>query len=369
MDAEDEGRVCGTPFLSGPVRDLACLGGAASRCLLGSALAAATLVASTGVAGAAPADFSWSPDPPVVRHAATFTAVEDAAIAAYQWDLDGDGQYDDATGPQVQRTFQNVRDYEVGLATVDVDSTVNAVRKTVTVIADPQNQPPAASFVFFPAGPMAGEPITFVSTSSDPDSAMPPSSLVWDLDGDGLFDDAEGPSATTTYPAPGLYTVALRVTTNASHVATAVLNVGAPGVPGTSVGQRALPLLSPFPIVRIAGRVSRRGARIRRLTVNAPPGTAVKVRCAGRGCPFKRVLRTVSSRVKAGRVLPPSRILRVRRLEGELLRPRTTLRLFVTRAGAVGKFTRFRILKAKPPSRTDKCLVPGSGAPIPCPAR
>jgi hypothetical protein len=152
-------------------------------------------------------------------------------------------------------------------------------------------------------------------------------------------------------------------------VATAVLNVGAPGAPGTSVGQRALPLISPFPIVRIAGRVSRRGARIRRLTVNAPPGTAVKVRCSGRGCPFKRVLRTVSSRVKAGRALPPSRILRVRRLEGELLRPGATLRLFVTRAGAVGKFTRFRILKAKAPRRSDKCLVPGSGTPIPCPAR
>jgi hypothetical protein len=198
---------------------------------------------------------------------------------------------------------------------------------------------------------------------------IPASGLTWDLNGDGAFDDAQGTSATTTFPVPGIYTVSLRITTNASNVATSVLNVGTPGAPGSSVGQRALSLLSPFPVVRIAGRVSRRGARIRRLTVNAPPGTGVKVRCAGRGCPFKRVVRKVSSRVKAGRALPPSRLLRVRRLEGSLLRPGSTLRLFVTRPGAVGKYTRFKILKAKPPTRTDKCLVPGSGAPIACPSR
>jgi plastocyanin len=358
--------------LSGPVRHLACLGGAATRCLLAFALACAALLAAAQVSAAAPAEFSWSPDPPVAKKTATFTAVEDPAIAAYEWDLDGDGTYNDASGREVKRTFQTARVYEVGLITIDVDTTVNEVRKSVTVIpGNPasENQPPAASFVFFPAGPVAGEPITFVSTSSDPDSVIPASGLAWDLNGDGAFDDAQGASTTTTFPAPGTYTVSLRITTNASAVATSVLNVGVPGAPGSSVGQKALSLLSPFPVVRIAGRVSRRGARIRRLTVNAPPGTAVKVRCRGRGCPFKRVLRTVSARAKAGRALPPSRVLRVRRLEGELLRPGATLSLFATRAGAVGKYTRFRILKAKPPRRTDKCLVPGSGAPVACPSR
>jgi hypothetical protein len=324
----------------------------------------------------------------VVNEQAIFTAVEDASITAYRWDLDGDGRYDDASGREVKRTFLNVRVYEVGLITVDGEGNENERRKEVIVVSvtpPPQNEPPAASFVFFPAGPIAGEPITFVSTSSDPDSPIPASSLDWDLNGDGLFDEAEGTSATTTYPVPGTYTISLRVTTNATDVATAVLNVGTPAAlnvgtpaalivgtpaaPGTSVGQQALSLLSPFPVVRIAGRVSRRGARIRRLTVDAPPGTDVKVGCRGRGCPFKRVLRTVSSRVIVGRGLPATRLLRVRRLEGRLLRPGATLRLFVTRPGAVGKYTRFRILKAKPPSRTDMCMVPGSGRPIACSSR
>jgi hypothetical protein len=330
------------------------------------------MLATVQAADAAPADFSWSPDPPVVNTQAIFTAVEDDSITVYQWDLDGDGRYDDASGRQVKRTFQNVRVYQIGLFTVDGDGDVNERRKNVTVVSStppPQNEPPAASFVFFPASPIAGEPVTFVSTSTEPDSPIPTSGLDWDLNGDGLFDDAEGPSATTTYPVQGTYTVSLRITTNATDVATLVLNVGAPAAPGTSVGPQALSLLSPFPVVRIAGRVSRRGARIRRLTVDAPPGTDVKVGCHGRGCPFKRVLQTVSSRVVAGRRLPATRLLRVRRLQGRLLRPGATLRLFVTRPGAVGKYTRFRILKAKPPSRTDMCLVPGSGRPIACPSR
>ena len=91
-------------------------------------------------------------------------------------------------------------------------------------------------------------------------------------------------------PVAGTYTISLRIATNKTDVATLVLNVGAPGVPGTGVGQRALSLMSPFPVVRIAGQFSRRGARIRRLTIDAPPGTGVKVRCGGRGCPFKRLL-------------------------------------------------------------------------------
>ena len=238
----------------------------------------------------------------------------------------------------------------------------------MTVVADPAaNRPPEASFVFFPAGPVAGELITFVSTSTDADSPIPASALDWDLNGDGAFDDAEGPSATTSYAVAGTYTISLRIATNKTDVATLVLNVGAPGVPGTGVGQQALSLMSPFPVVRIAGQFSRRGVRIRRLTIDAPPGTAVKVRCGGRGCPFKRLRRTISLRVRANRELPPTRLLRIRSLEGRLLRPGVKLRLFVTRPGAIGKYTRFEIRRRKSPTRADMCLVPGSGRPLPAP--
>ena len=119
-----------------------------------------------------------------MKRSTTFTAVQDESIVAYQWDLDGDGRYNDASGRQVKRTFQNVRVYEIGLVTVDYQGNLNERRKEVTVVSDtppPTNQPPVASFVFFPAGPTAGETTTFVSTSTDPDSPVPASSLAWDL--------------------------------------------------------------------------------------------------------------------------------------------------------------------------------------------
>jgi hypothetical protein len=354
----------------------ACVGGIVLRCLFLVSAALCALAAAAPSAGAAVANFSWSPNPAVVNQKTTFTAVQDPTIQLYRWDLDGNGSYgdgEDASGAQVTRTFKKVRSYTIGLVTVDDQGNVNEERKSVPVVGSgpppPANRPPDASFVFFPAGPVAGEPVTFVSTATDPDSPIPASGQQWDLNGDGLFDDAVGPSVTTSYPVAGTYTISLQITTNATDVATLVLNVGTPAVPGSSVGQRGFSLLSPFPVVRIAGRVSRRGARIRRLTIDAPPGTAVRLRCSGRGCPFKRMQKTISSRVIAGRGLPPSRLLRVRRLEGKLLRPGITLRLFVTRLDAVGKYTRFRIRKAKPPTRSDLCLVPGSGRPLVCPSR
>jgi hypothetical protein len=370
MNRHDDGRVCGGPVLFRPVTNAGCIGSVALRCLLLLSAALLTLGAGAQEAAAAQADFSWSPDPPVVNRQMTFTAVTDPSITAYAWDLNNNGSYGDATGPEVRRTFRDVKSYEIGLATVDDQGAVSHRRKAVTVVADTSaNLPPEASFVFFPAGPVAGELITFVSTSTDADSPIPASALHWDLNGDGVFDDAEGPSATTSYPVAGAYTISLRISTNKAAVATVILHVGAPGVPGTGVGQRALSLISPFPVVRISGQVSGRGARIRRLTIDAPPGTGVKVRCTGRGCPFKRLLRTISLRVRANRELPATRLLRIRRVEGRLLRPGVKLRLFVTRPDAVGKYTRFEIRRRKSPTRADMCLVPGSGRPLSCPSR
>ena len=374
MEARTTDASVEAPLISGPVTRAARTRGSGARCVLLALVACGGLLGAAPSADAAIADFTWSPNPPIVEQEAVFSAVTDPAITNYLWDLDGNGNYNDPadrSGPEVTRTFQRVRVYVIGLLTSDVDGNLNQERKQVNVVAPDSspNLPPDASFVFFPAGPVAGEPITFVSTSSDADSPIPASSLRWDLNGDGVFGDAEGQSATTSFPVAGAYTIALDLTTNATDVATAVLQVGTPGAPGAGVGQRGLSLLSPFPVVRIAGRMSRRGARIRRLTIDAPPGAGVSVRCGGRGCPFKRVLQTISSRVVAGRGLPATRLLRIRRLEGRLLRPGATLRLFVTGPGTVGKYTRFRIRRGKPPRRTDMCLVPGNSSPVACPGR
>jgi hypothetical protein len=312
---------------------------------------------------AAAADFTWT-SPVIVNQNVRFTAHPDGQ-PHYEWDLDEDGVYDDDTGRTAPRVFHTVRTYQIGMRILDVDlNVVDEVRKNVVVHAA-NNTPPTASFVFFPSAPVAGMPISLVSTSVDPDSALPASALRWDLNADGLFDDAIGPSATVTYPAAGLYQVSLQVTTNANHVASLPLVVGGAGAP-----VRAFRLMSPFPVVRIAGRTSRRGARIRRLTVDAPPGSLVKIRCAGRGCPFKSAKHTISMRAATGAapVLPATRLTRIRRLEGHTLRARAILRVFVTRSDVIGKYTRFRIRKGKAPARQDSCLIPGTPKPVSCPS-
>jgi len=325
------------------------------------------LMLAVPVAAQAQADFSW-PSPVIVKKKVKFTAELDSSATHYTWDLDEDGVFGDVNGITADRVFNGVRTYQISLRLLDDQlNIVGETTKDVVVSEAPSggNAPPEASFAFFPASPVAGLPVTFVSTSVDPDSPIPAGAQRWDLNGDGVFEEATGESATVTFPTAGIYPVSLEVTTNKKAVASLLLLVAAP-VAGSV---KAFSLMSPFPVVRIAGRTSRRGARIRRMSVDAPPGTAVKVRCHGRGCPFKSTSRTVSMRVRAGSLLPATRLTRVRRLEGRTLRTGAILRVFVTRSDVIGKYTRFRIRKSKPPARQDLCMVPGTTKPAPCPSR
>ena len=78
---------------------------------------------------------------------------------------------------------------------------------SVTVSA---NRPPVAAFTATAA--VAGRPVTFTSTSSDPNAGQS-LSFRWDLDGDGAFDPGvTGATATRTYARAGAVTVRLRVT-------------------------------------------------------------------------------------------------------------------------------------------------------------
>ena len=54
----------------------------------------------------------------------------------YAWDLDGDGQYDDATGLTTSRTYSGSGDVEVGLQVSDGTST-RTTSRTVSVANDP----------------------------------------------------------------------------------------------------------------------------------------------------------------------------------------------------------------------------------------
>ena len=113
-------------------------------------------------------------------------------------------------------------------------------------------------------------------------------------------------------------------------------------------------MMRPAPLVRIRGRLTRSGARITLLTVSAPRGARITVRCLGRGCPAQRIARTasVTRLVRFERALPGG----------------TRLIVTVTKRGRIGKHTTIAIRRGEAPTRRDRCLMPGARKPVACPA-
>jgi hypothetical protein len=315
------------------------------------------------------ADFNWSPAAPTPGQVVTFTAAANppagVGIKNYDWDLNGDGTIDKhgqiatwsypAPGPvSVRLTVKGGKHRGGAVHTVSVQAPGGS---GVTP------RPPVASFTITPATAVANQPVLFTSTSSDADGTV--TEQVWDLNGDGNYDNGGGVRALRTFADAGDYVVGLRVTDDSGLVSfdSQTLTV-APASGGPLTTQKAgLRMLSPFPVVRIAGRITSRGTRVRLLRVNAPVGAKISVRCAGRSCPFKKQVRTVPTGTKSVTMVG----VRVRRLE-RLLLPGVRVQVYVTKRGAVGKYTRFRFRADNGPVRTDRCLMPGSWTPAECPA-
>lgn len=349
---------------SGEWRTLRQRGGRLMRGLALTTVAA--FLAGAQIALAAPVvyDFTVAPAVPVAGETATFTASGLKGMDTVRWDFDNDGVFD-ATGAGVQHVFATTGQRIVLMRVTTEEGETKDVVKSVRVDpapaggvpAPPPNQPPSASFTIFPDQAFAGAAILFASTSSDPDGPL--ASQTWDLDGDGLFDDASGPTAARAFSVPGWHRVSLRVTdgSGAADVASQSVLVlaRAPGQLGSPTP--GLALMSPFPIVRIAGSFEAWGATVRLLAVrNAPRGARVTVRCRGRGCPVRSRSRSM-----------PSGRMRLRFLERRL-RAGVVIRIFVTRRGTIGKYTSFRIRRGRPPLRSDRCVLSPAAGPQRCPS-
>jgi hypothetical protein len=299
-------------------------------------------------------EFSPNPAKTGAKNPVSFTAP--AGGTGYTWDLNGDGAFGDKQGQIVHWTYDLPALINVGVWYTDAISVPREIVEQLNVTGPPAN------FVAFPQKPVPGEQVTF-AYSPGPALPTPPE---WDLNGDGIFPDATGPSAARSFSAPGVYLVGLRVTDIDDAVSTAYQSVTVAS-PVSAVGKQGKPvprLMSPFPVVRISGKVGPKGASIRRLTIRAPVGSTVVIRCRGRGCPFRRKTQTLAL---AG-AKTPSKTIRVKKLERRLLRGGTSINILVTRAGEIGKYTKFKIRTGKTPLRTDLCLPPDSTAPKECPS-
>ncbi len=114
-----------------------------------------------------------------------------------------------------------------------------------------------------------------------------------------------------------------------------------------------LRMFHPRPMIRVAGRLTADGARVTVLTVTAPKGAAISVRCAGTGCPRAAVARTASTR-------------HIPQFE-TALRAGIKLTIKVTKPGYIPRVTIITIRRGKAPARFDGCLLAGKRKPSGCP--
>ncbi len=162
------------------------------------------------------AAFTSSPAHPITEQAVGFDAggstdAEDGTNLHYQWDFDGDGYNndpDEVDTPTPSHTFSNAGPKSVSLRVTDQDG--GSAIDTHNVVIDG----PVADFTWTPTSPVTGQTVTFNNASIESGSGFlgNPS---WDLNNDGSFGDGPGEgdlSPSRTFPAPGNYTIKLRVT-------------------------------------------------------------------------------------------------------------------------------------------------------------
>lgn len=130
----------------------------------------------------------------------------DGSIVSYAWDLDNDGQYDDATGASVNFSTTVSGLQTVGLLVTD-NRGASAVASTSIRV---NNVAPTANA----GGHLSGYVDTPVglSAAGSIDPGIDIVSYAWDLDDDGFYDDALGMNASFSAAAEGTYVVHVLVT-------------------------------------------------------------------------------------------------------------------------------------------------------------
>lgn len=139
----------------------------------------------------------------------------DGAITRYEWDLDGDGAYDDATGATVTTAFGDQGTYPVGLRVTDDQG----AQATVTAHVAVANVAPAVGSISAPVAPVAVNATVSINAAFADPGVRDTHTAVWDWN-DGSTSagtvletgSAKSVSGTHIYTAAGVYTVKLTVT-------------------------------------------------------------------------------------------------------------------------------------------------------------
>jgi gliding motility-associated-like protein len=133
------------------------------------------------------------------------TIASPGAIAAYAWDFDNNGSYDNGTGATAQNQFANAGTYVVGLQVTSDSGCVSVTHGSVIV-----NPNPTANFSFTEV--CQGDSTHLMGSGTVTSGSIV--SYAWELNGDGQYNDETGASIYNEFINAGNYQVGLRVATN-----------------------------------------------------------------------------------------------------------------------------------------------------------
>jgi hypothetical protein len=298
--------------------------------LLIAVLAFALLPAGAAYADPPPARFTADPESPFEDQPVTFTAqAKCEGNVLCVWSSRGVVV---GTGKRLVQTYADPGTYRVRLDVARVNGKGDILERADRVLVLNVQPAPAAP----PAPPAPPAPAPPAVPPAAPPAPNAP------VGGSGGADRAPAPPAAPPAASPPA----------ASPVPAAPLPSGSPGTtpPTRPAGESRI--MSPFPVVRVAGSVGARGTRLTLFSVRGPRSARVIVRCVGRnrGCPFRR----------REHLVRPS-LDRALKLRGRLLRPGAMLDIRVVQAGRVGKRTTLRFRDRRGPTRTDGCVTPAGG--------
>jgi hypothetical protein len=145
---------------------------------------------------------------PTMLSEAAYDPDNPGAALSYAWDLDGDGDYDDATTAMVMHTFNGSAPVTYGVRIRDANNGETIVRRTF--VPRTFDMAPQASLYVSPLEPRAGVPVTVSGYGYDFDD-FDDVTLSYDMNGDGQFDEHVGEDDFEhTFPAKGTYRIGVR---------------------------------------------------------------------------------------------------------------------------------------------------------------
>ncbi|HEX8207773.1 MAG TPA: PKD domain-containing protein [Solirubrobacteraceae bacterium] len=178
-------------------------------------------------------------DPPetvpqrLVKFDASTSTDEGGAITKYEWDLDGDGDYDDGSTAKVERFYPAKAKVHVRLKVTDSDGLVDIEHQVLPVTVKPVAV--MSSSPTNPA-PQTGDVVRLSAAgSTDGDGTV--ERYEWNADGNDTFEvDSQGTNyVDVTYDKSGTYTAAVRITDDSGSQATATTQVVVRNRPPTAV--------------------------------------------------------------------------------------------------------------------------------------